>query len=74
MSELINKIFSAKGFFEVAIKSRPEWDLSSQPLNSVQMLCPTSISVFVYSLDFILTIALVIRHIYRNRIITHVMT
>ena len=31
-------IFTTEEFFEVAIESWPEWDLSPQPLNSVQIL------------------------------------
>ena len=31
-------IFTTEVFFEVAINSWPEWYLSPQPLNSVQML------------------------------------
>ena len=31
-------VFTAEGFFEVAIKSWPEWDLNPRPLNSVQTL------------------------------------
>ena len=31
-------VFTNEGFFEVAIESCPEWDLSPQPLNSIQML------------------------------------
>ena len=28
-------VFTTEGFFEVAIESLPEWDLSPRPLNSV---------------------------------------
>ena len=31
-------VFTTEGFFEVAIKSWPEWDLNPQPLNSGQTL------------------------------------
>ena len=31
-------VFLTEAFLEVAIESWPEWDLNSQPLNSVQML------------------------------------
>ena len=31
-------VLSTEGFFEVAIESWPEWDLSPQPLNTAQML------------------------------------
>ena len=31
-------IFTTEEFFEVAVESWPEWDLSTQPLNYVQML------------------------------------
>ena len=31
-------VFNTEGFFEVAIESWREWDLNSQPLNSVQIL------------------------------------
>ena len=31
-------VFTTEGFFEVAIESWPVWDLSPQPLNSIQML------------------------------------
>ena len=31
-------IFTTEEFFEVAIESWLEWDLSPQPLNSVQIL------------------------------------
>ena len=31
-------VFITEGFFEVAIESRPEWDLNPRPLNFVQML------------------------------------
>ena len=31
-------VFTTEGFLEVAIESRPEWDLNPQPLNSVQTL------------------------------------
>ena len=31
-------VFTTAGFLEVAIESWPEWDLNTQPLNSVQML------------------------------------
>ena len=34
----INMVFTTEGLFEVAIESWPEWDLSPQPLNSVQTL------------------------------------
>ena len=35
-------VFTSEGLLEVAIESRPEWDLNPQPLNSVQMLCRLS--------------------------------
>ena len=31
-------VFTTEGFFEVAIESRPEWDLNPRPLNSAQRL------------------------------------
>ena len=31
-------VFSPKGFFEIAIKSWPEWDLNAGSMNSVQTL------------------------------------
>ena len=31
-------VFTTEGLLEVAIESRPEWDLNPQPLNSVQTL------------------------------------
>ena len=31
-------LFTTEGFLEVAIESRPEWDLNPRPLNSVQTL------------------------------------
>ena len=31
-------VFTTEGFFEVAIKSWPEWDLNPRPLISVQTL------------------------------------
>ena len=36
-------VFSNDGFFEVAIESLPEWDLSPWPLNSVQTLYTTEL-------------------------------
>ena len=41
-------VFSTEGFFEVAIESLPEWDLSLRPLNSVQALQPTELSDYIY--------------------------
>ena len=35
---IIYMVFITEGFFEVAIESWPEWDLSRRPLNSVQTL------------------------------------
>ena len=29
-------VFTPEGFFEVAIESRPEWDLNPRPLNSIK--------------------------------------
>ena len=34
----IYMLFTTEGFFEAAMESRPEWDLKSQPLNSVLTL------------------------------------
>ena len=31
-------VFISEGFFELAIESWPEWDLSLRPLNSVQTI------------------------------------
>ena len=31
-------VFTTEGFFELAIGSRPEWDLNPRPMNSVQTL------------------------------------
>ena len=31
-------VFTTEGLFEVAIESRPEWNLKPRPLNSVQTL------------------------------------
>ena len=31
-------VLTTEGFFELAIESWPEWDLSPRPLNSVQTL------------------------------------
>ena len=31
-------VFTTEGLFEVAIECCPEWDLNTQPLNSIQML------------------------------------
>ena len=31
-------VFTAEGFFEVAIESWPDWDWNPRPLNSVQTL------------------------------------
>ena len=41
-------VFSTEGFFEVAIESWPEWDLSLRPLNSVQALQPTELLDYIY--------------------------
>ena len=35
---MIHMVFTTEEFFEVAIESRPEWDLNPRPLNSVQTL------------------------------------
>ena len=35
-------VFTNKELFEVATESWPEWDLKSQPLNSIHTLKPTS--------------------------------
>ena len=45
-------VFFTEAFLEVAIESWPEWDLNSQPLNSVQML-------YIYVLCIYITAALV---------------
>ena len=37
-------VLTTEGLFEVAIESRPEWDLNPRPLNSVQTLYPTELS------------------------------
>ena len=37
-------VFTTEGFFEVAIESWPEWDLSPRPLNCVLTLKPTELS------------------------------
>ena len=37
-NELIHMVFTAEGFWEVAMESWPELDLNPWPLNSVQML------------------------------------
>ena len=37
-NELINIVFTNKGFWEVAIESWPDWDLNPGPLNSIQTL------------------------------------
>ena len=34
----IYRLFTTDGFFEVAMKSLPEWDLHPRPQNSVQTL------------------------------------
>ena len=38
-------VFTAEGFFEVALESWPEWDLNPRPLNSAQTLNPFDLSV-----------------------------
>ena len=75
-------LFTAEGFFEVAIESWPEWDLNPRPLNSVQT--PTELAghafnshseptLYSYSnfivcsvSGFISAIAFVSRHVYFN--------
>ena len=37
-------VITIDGFFEEAIESWPEWDLSPQPMHSVQILQPTELS------------------------------
>ena len=41
---MIHVVFITEGFFQVAIESRPAWDLNPQSLNSVQTLLPTELS------------------------------
>ena len=66
-------IFTAEGFFEVAIESWPEWDLNPRPLNShssrneSQLFRATPISSISSVSDFIAAFAFLSHHVYFNR-------
>ena len=62
-------VFTTEEFFDVAIESWTDWDLSSRPLNFVQMLYTLySYSSFIVSSVsyFILLYASVSHHVYLN--------
>ena len=43
LNELIQMVFTTKGFWEVPEESWPEWDLNPRSLNSVHTLWPTEL-------------------------------
>ena len=49
---MTHMIFTTEGFFEVAIESRPEWDLNPQLLNFVQNSVYILLSCYINVLVF----------------------